>query len=168
MSDEKYRPIRGLLAIETKICLERLAKAEPGETVLYEELNNLAKCDVRKRRNVISTSTSKLLTEQGKVFIAERGKGVRLLRNEEIPNLGARDTSRIGRIARRCAKKLAAANFDALSPEAKVRHNASMTVMALFQRGSTAKAVKLIEETVRKQANPLPLTETLKLFGDIT
>lgn len=28
MSDEKYRPIRGLLAIETKICLERLAKAE--------------------------------------------------------------------------------------------------------------------------------------------
>ena len=146
------------------VCLERLAKAIPGEVVPYSELDALAKCDVRKRRNVLITPINKLLVEQGKVFVAERGKGIRLLKNEEIPSLGNQDISRVSRIARRCIKRLAAVNFDALPDEEKVRHNTGMTILTLFQRGATQKAVKLIEETVRKQSNPLPLGETLKLF----
>lgn len=168
MSDEKkerYIPIRGLLAVETKIVLERLSKANPGDTVTYKELDELAKCNVRKRRNVITTSVNKLLVEHGKVFISEKGVGIRLLKNEEIPSLGPRDISRVSNIARRCMRRLAAVNFDELPTEEKVRHNASLTILTLFQRGSTTKAVKMIEETVRKQSNPLPLGETMKLFS---
>jgi hypothetical protein len=162
---EKRIPIRGLLAIETKIVLDRLAKAQPGETVSYEELNKLTGCDVRKRRNVLTTSTNKLLTEQSKVFVAETGKGIRLLRNEEIPTLGTKDIARVGRIAKRSIRRLAATDYDKLSEQGKLHHNTSMTILALVQRGSTAKSLSLVEEAVGKRTSPLPVGETLKLFG---
>lgn len=164
MGEQKI-PIRGLMAIETKIVLERLAKAHPGETVTYEELNKLTGCDVRKRRNVITTSTNKLLNEQLKVFVADVGKGIRLLTNEEIPALGARDISRVGRIAKRSIKRLAATDYDKLSEQGKITHNTGMTIMALVQRGSTAKSMALVQEAVGKRTTPLPVGETLKLFG---
>lgn len=164
MADKKL-PIRGLLAIETQIVMDRLAKAQPGETVLYEELDNLTGCNVRKRRNVITTSTNKLLAEQGKVFIADWGKGIRLLKNEEIPSLGSRDIARVGRIAKRCIRKLAVSDYDKLSDQAKIVHNTNMTILTLVQRGSTAKSLQLIQDAVVKRTNPLPLAETLRLFG---
>jgi hypothetical protein len=162
---ERQIPIRGLLAIETKIVLERLAKAQPGETVTYEELNKLAGCDVRKRRNIITTSTNKLLVEQAKVFVSETGKGMRLLHNEEIPALGARDIGRVGRIAKRSIRKLAAADYDKLSEQAKIQHNTHMTLLSLVQRGATTKSLALVQEAVTKRTNPLPIGDTLKLFS---
>lgn len=162
---ERYIPIKGLLAIETKIVLERLAKAQPGECVPYAELDTLTGCNVRKRRNVISTSINKLLSEQAKVFIAERGKGIRLLRNEEIPSLGARDITRCGRIAKRSLRRLAAVEYDQLTEQGKIQHNTHMTLLSLVQRGSTAKSLSLVQEAVTKRTNPLPVGETLKLFS---
>ena len=161
----KRHPIRGMMATETRIVLERLSKVQPGETVTYRELDQLTACDIRQRVYVINTARNKLLSEEGKVFVTERGIGVRLLENEEIAKLGTQDTSRISHIARRCAKKLAAADYDALSSDGKIRHNANMTVMMLFQRASTAKSLKLIEEKVKINTNPLPMAETLKLFS---
>lgn len=162
---EKYIPIRGLLAIETKIVLERLAKAKPGEVVRYDELNTLTGCDVRKRRNCLTTPINKLLAEQAKVFIAERGVGIKLLTNEEIPTLGARDISRVGRIAKRCIRKLTAVDYDALSEQGKITHNTGLTILSLVQRGSTSKSMTLVGEAVAKRTNPLPLGDTLKLFS---
>lgn len=162
---EKQMPIRGLLAIESKIVLERLGKMQPGELVSYDELNQLTKSNVRQRRNVLTTPIKKLLNEQSKVFIAERGKGIRMLRNEEIPALGTRDVSRVGRIARRSIRTLSAVNFTELPDDKKISHNTSLTILSLVQRGSTAKSVKMIEDSVKKQSNPLPMGETLRLFS---
>lgn len=162
---EKHVPIRGMLAIETKIVLDRLAKAQPGECVPYAELDTLTGCNVRKRRNVITTAVNKLLSEQAKVFLTERGKGIRLLTNEEIPSIGARDISRVGRIAKRSIRRLAATDYDKLSEQGKILHNTHMTILALVQRGATAKSLALIQDAVAKRTNPLPVGETLKLFS---
>lgn len=158
-------PIRGMLAIETTIVLERLGKAKPGETVSYQELDRLTGCNVRLRRNVLTTSINKLLAEQAMVFVAERGKGIRLLLNEEIPSLGARDIRRIGRISKRCIRRLTATDYDKLSEQKRIEHNTHMTLLSLMQRGSTAKSLSLVQEAVTKRTNPLPLGDTLKLFS---
>lgn len=160
-----FVPIRGQLAVETSIALERLGKAKPGETVLYSELDQLCGCNVRKRRNIITTSTNKLLVEQSKVFVAEHGKGIRLLTNEEIPSLGFRDISRISRIAKRCVRRLAASDYDALSDTAKIAHNTHLTILTMMERGATKKSLSAVTEAVIKRTHPLPLSETLKLFG---
>jgi hypothetical protein len=162
---EKHIPIRGLLAIETRIVLERLAKAQPGETVTYEELDRITGCNVRKRRNVLTTPINKLLNEQAMVFVSEVGKGIRLLTNEEIPNLGQRDITRVGRIAKRSIKRLAAVDYDKLSEQGKIIHNTSMTILALAQRSSTTKSMSLVQEAVGKRTSPLPLGDTLRLFS---
>lgn len=162
---ERKIPVRGLLAIETQIVLERMAKMNPGEVVSYSELSSLASCDVQKRRNVITTSTNKLLAEQGKVFVAEHGKGVRLLTNEEIPSLGAKEIGRISKISKRVARKMATVDYDALSEQAKLHHNTHLTILTLMQRASTQKSLKTVEDAVVKRTNALPLGETLKLFG---
>jgi hypothetical protein len=162
---QKHIPIKGLLAIESKIVLDRLSKAQPGETIPYAELDKLTGCDVRKKRCAIHTPISKLLVEQGMVFICERGVGIRLLHNSEIPSLGQRDITRVSNISRRCIKRLTAVNFESLSSEEKVSHNTALTLLSLFQRGSSNKSMKLVEESVKRQANPLPMAETLKLFG---
>lgn len=158
-------PIRGMLALETRLCLDRLAKCQPGELVSYAELNEITGCNVQQRRNVISTSINKLLSEQAMVFVAQHGEGIRLLTNEEIPSLGSRDIARIGRIAKRSSRRLAAADYDKLSEVGRVQHNTHLTILSLIQRGSTKKTVSLIEEAVGKRAHPLPLGDTIKLFS---
>jgi hypothetical protein len=162
-----HKPIRGLMAVESKTVLDRLTLVQPGETVSYVELNDLTQCDVRKQRYVLTTPINKLLCEQGKVFVAERGVGIRLLHNSEIPSLGQRDISRVGNISRRCLRRLSAVSFDTLPPDRKVAHNTAMTVLALFQRGSTAKTVRRIEEAVKTTSSSIPINETLKLFGQV-
>lgn len=158
-------PIRGMLALETRLCLDRLAKCQPGELVSYAELNEITGCNVQKRRNVISTSISKLLSEQAMVFVPQHGEGIRLLTNEEIPNLGSRDITHIGRIAKRSSRRFAATDYDKLSDTGRIQHNTYMTLLSLIQRGSTKKAIGMIEKAVEKHAHALPLTETIKLFS---
>lgn len=158
-------PIRGLLAAETKIVLDRLAEAKPGETVTYNELNMLTKCDVRKRRHMLTTPINKLLSEQARVFVANRGLGLRLLFNSEIPSLGQRDLSRVRNVVRRSARRLATVDYNSLSPELRIQHNSILTVYALFQRSTTTGAMRRIEEAVATQSRTLPLRDTLKLFG---
>ena len=160
-----YIPMRGIMAVETKIVLERLALMQPGETVTYEELDKITGCNVRKRSYVMRTPIKKLLTDSGKVFVAERSVGLRLVRNSEIPQLSNKDITRIRHIAQRSIRHLAAVKFEELSVEEKVRHNTNMTLLAMFQRVTTPNSVKVIEESVKRQSNPLPITETLKLFG---
>lgn len=162
---ERKIPVRGLLAIETQIVLERMSKMLPGEVVTYAELNKLSSCNVQERRNVISTSANKLLAEQGKVFVAEHGKGVRLLTNEEIPSLGAKEIGRIAKISKRVAKKMSSVDYDKLSEQGKIHHNTHMTILVLMQRASTKKSLETVEGAVVKRTSPLPLGETLKLFG---
>lgn len=160
-----FIPIRGQLAIETSIALERLSKAKPGETVTYKELSELCGCDVRKRRDIITTPINKLLSEQSKVFITEHGKGIRLLTNEEIPALGFKDIGRIGKIAKRSVRRLAASDYDTLSETAKIAHNTHLTILSMMERGTTKKSLTLVTEAVGKRTHPLPLGDTLKLFS---
>ncbi|CAM6006560.1 unnamed protein product [Sphagnum balticum] len=162
---EGFIPIRGQLAVETSIALERLSKAKPGETVTYTELNELCGCDVRKRRNIITTPINKLLSEQSKVFVTEHSKGIRLLKNEEIPSLGFKDISRIGKIAKRSVRRLAASDYDSLSETAKIAHNTHLTILSMMNRGATKKSLSLVTEAVEKRTHPLPLGDTLKLFS---
>src|SRR5579872_7337382 len=157
--NERRVPIRGLLAIETKIVLDRLVKAQPGETISYDELNKLTGCDVRKRRNVLTTPINKLLNEQAMVFVSEVGKGIRRLTNDEIPALGSRDIGRIGRLAKRSIRRLAATDYDKLSEQGKIQHNTHMTLLSLMQRSSTARSLTLVQEAVTKRTNPLPVGE---------
>jgi hypothetical protein len=160
-----YIPIKGNLAVETTIALRRLAEAKPGETVTYTELNALCGCDVRHRRNVLTTSTNKLLSEQGMVFVVDWGRGVRLVPNEEVPSLSTADLRKLSKAAKRASRRLQAVDYDSLSAQSKLQHNTSLTILQFIQKGATERTQKVIADAVGNRTRPLPMDETLKLFG---
>lgn len=164
---ERKIPVRGLLSVETEIALDRLSQAVPGEVIEYGELDKLCGCEVRKRRNILDTSMRRLLAEQGMVFVAEHGKGLRLLKNEEIPSVGFKDIARIGKISKRCARRLSAVDYDTLSAQSKIAHNTHLTVLSLFQRASTKSSLQKVGQAVADRTHPLPVGDTLRLFGTI-
>lgn len=145
-----------------------LMKMTIGQLASYEDMSAYLGKDVlsSKVRSALQTARNTLQRERRMVFGCERGIGLRRLNDEQIVGSIESDCRRIQRVSRRSMKKLAAANFDALSPEGKrkhVVHSAQLGALALF---STRKAAARIETRVKDGDVSLPIDETLRLFGE--
>jgi len=145
--------------------VDRLMKAKPGELVPYTEIDAIIG-DHRTSKAIgrIHSARKIVQSETRALFEVVTHEGLRRLSNEQIPTLGAASLSRIRRESIRGAKRLSCADYDALTPEQKRKHDAAASHLGILAECSKPAAVKAITAKVEQENKKLTFDETLKAF----
>ena len=152
---------------ETEIIAMLLHDLKPGDVISYDDLSKAIAKDIRKlARPALYSARRILLNEEGIVFDCVRKVGVKRLTDvENVSITGAQGISRIRSCTRRTKKRLrAVAEFEALPPELRVRHNMHMTVLSFVDGSTNHWNIKRLEPAVIKAHAALSLKQTLELF----
>ena len=155
------------ISVDSHAVYVRITQLKPGEIVLYSELSSLIGRDFQLYgRGNLETAERIALRDDKMVFASVRNVGVKRLENEEIPFVvGGGTITKIRRAARRCGKKIIAADYDALSNDGKIRHNTGLSVLGAFVQMTRPKAIAKIDSAVELEAlNRLTFAKTLEQF----
>lgn len=153
------------VSLEAQLLYARLSKTQPGDEITYTELSEVA------ARNVQTTASAALQTARRRcenidhiVFGVIRGVGLRHLLNEEIPQTAQSKIDHIRRTARRAAKRLTCVQYEALSRQAQITHNTSLSLLGVLSEVSKPGSGKLLETHIRSAQTALPVGRTMELF----
>ncbi|MGE3932390.1 MAG: hypothetical protein AB7F67_04020 [Rhodospirillaceae bacterium] len=166
MPDDARRTIPQV-SVDTNLVFQRLETAEVGEVVTYAELTVLIGRDVTTRaRHNLTSAVRRAERERGMIFAPQRGVGVKRLSDAEIVEAIGAVPAALGRRARRAARWLAAvADWDALPPALKARHNAYLSALgALTEITRPATIAKLERHVDQRHRQALPVAKTLDAF----
>jgi hypothetical protein len=152
------------LSIETQDLLRYMRQSmEVGKVWTYEELDDAAKCDVRAK-SCLNTARRRLERDDGVVTAAVRGVGLKVLSDSEAILSTSSDLRSIMRKAKRATYRISTVDYDDLSEEGKLAHNAKMTQLLFVTHAAKDDAARRIEGAVEKAKSRLPINETVKLF----
>lgn len=149
---------------DTLVIENRLRTSSVGELVTYDDLSKLLGRDVRVHCIGNLTTARRVLRDEKIFFVTVRGDGVRRISQEEAVNcLPDHSIKRAKSAARQGIKCLRNIEYDQLSEDGKKKHLSSSAQLGAIELFSSAKATKKIEGKVGD--SPIPIGETLKLFG---
>jgi hypothetical protein len=153
-------------SVDTQIIFDRLVKVAVGETVPYSELSALVGRDVQHAaRGNMESARNMAMREHRMVFDAVWGEGLKRLDDQGIVGTGKRALDRIRRKARRSAKTLSCvADFAALPNEAKIKHNATVSILGVLAHMTRPKSVTRIEGLVEQKSEKIALQKVLEAF----
>lgn len=154
------------LSADSISLVNHLRTLQPGQQCSYSELTVLIRRNVQKEaRGCLETARRILQREEQIVFAPIRGVGLKRLTDGEITKTGTETLQRINRASRRGVHKLTCVkDFNQLTNEEKVRHNAALSVLGVFYEVSKARGVKQIEAAVSVIQKQLPLKDALQAF----
>jgi len=164
-SDDHQRTIPGL-SIDTKLIYDLLSKCDPGDIVAYRTLSELISRDVQGAARSCLQSAMRRLVNDGVVFSCVRGVGIKRLSDSEIVGEGPATLAKIRRAVRRAGRKLQAVqDYDSLSHESQIAHNATISMFGALNHMSQPKTFKKLEGKIEETRASLPLAKTLELIG---
>lgn len=143
-----------------------LQPRDPGSMVLYKTLSELIGRNVQAAgRYALQRAVKRLLDDEGAVWVAVSGQGVKRLTDSEIVALGPSYSGRIRRAARRGVRKLMAVqDFDKLTPAERMRHNALVAGLGAIHEMSKSRNLVKLEQLAGSTQVRLPLAKTLDAF----
>lgn len=153
------------MAVDTRLILQRLEQAQPGDLISYKELSGMLGRDVQReaRSNLMSAIRAALSSEM--VFGTVRNEGVKRLTDSELAGVGEGTRAHISRTARKAVRKMTLVeNFAGLTNEEKIRHNTSLSMLGAVGHITSSRQSKLLESRVSVKLEELPLQKTLEAF----
>jgi len=140
----------------------RLAKANVGDVVTYEELSKAAKVNVLQHRGLIKTARNLARRQHNMIFSPVIGVGLKRLDDVGIAKDVHRDKKSIHRKAERSIRKVECVQDLAAMP-AKDRTDLLVTASCLgaIAHASHGRTAKKLESKVQDATKQLPLAETL-------
>ena len=157
------------LSIHSMELYRRLSVCAKGDFIGYPELNLIIKMNVQKEGYAyLMRAREMALRKDGLRFEVVRSKGIKCLTDEENALMtGPSYIKKLSRITRKGQRKITAIeDFGALSNEAKIKHNMSMSVLGVFRNLTQIKRLKRIETEVRSKPRELSFNSTITLFKD--
>ena len=166
MTDEPSRHIAEI-SVDTQLLVERLRKVGVGETISYAELTGTISRDVQgSARGNLYTARRTLQRDDNVVFGVVVGEGMKRLNDSEIVSTATSDRVGIRRRSRRAARRLACVqDFDSLPSEAKIRHQAAISLFGVISAIARNSETKRLEAAVEQAQNKLPVAATLAVLG---
>jgi len=153
---------------DTLIIENRLRNTEPGDLVTYDELSTLLGRDVRKYCSGFVQTARKSLITEGVFFDTIKNQGYQRLDNEQACNASQHYIDRARRTAKRGINHLRHVAFDSLTKDGKKKHLTASAQLGTMHMFATGSAAKKIGNKVNGSTTPVPVGETLKLFGGAT
>jgi hypothetical protein len=158
-------PTIGRKLAETELLIKALSTSEIGQVYTYADMNEICKTDVQIRNTILQTTKRELMKPPYRmVFGTIIGVGIKRLSDEEIPDEGSSAIKRSKNIARKGYKKLGCADISKMSPETKVKHVTTSTILSLFQGAGSRKVRALAEQSARVSNGDMKIGNVATLF----
>lgn len=152
------------VSIEAKELYAYLTSTEPGAIVSYEDLNTIAgRCVQTVARSSLNTARKMCIRNDQIVFEPVWSVGLKRLSNDEIPDTVTSKLSRIRRLSKRAAVTLACVDYDSLSNDLKIKHNAGLSILGALSELSKPNTA-LIENKIRADNKLLPVGKVFEIF----
>lgn len=166
MQPETKRTLIPELSHDTETLAACLRTVPVGGTVSYETLSGLIRGNVQQgARHLLDSARRIVQREEQAVFGTIRGVGLKRLTDTDKARTGGASLQRINRTSRRGIQILSCVqDFDKLDLNDKVKHNAYLSILAVFYEVSRPKSVRRIEGAVAVMQKQLPFTDTLRAF----
>jgi hypothetical protein len=159
-------PVIGRTLAETELLIKHLSAAEIGQVFTYAEMNDVCKDDVQIRNTILQTARRHMMKPPYRmVFGTIAGIGIKRLSDEEIPDEGASAIKRSRNIARKGHKKMTCADIGKMTPETKVKHITTSTILSLFQGAGSRKVKALAEQSARVENGQMKIGSVASLFA---
>lgn len=154
-----------LPSIDNQMIGELFHAAEVGETVTYAAMSEAVGYTVDGGSGVVQSARRRIERDYDMVFAAVRSEGFRRLSSAEIVQESERGVMKLRRGAKRAARKLGRVEYEELSPDEQVQHNARLSLLGAMAALGQKSAEKKVVTAVEKAGATLPLGKTLALFG---
>ena len=162
-------PFIGRTLAETELLIQFLQSAEIGQVITYQQMKEACKEDVQARNTILATARRNLLKPPHRmVFGTIQGVGIKRLSDEEIPDVGIAAAKRSRNIARRGVKSLQCADVSNMTPETKIRHITTNTILGLFVGAGGRKVKALAEQSARVENGQMKIGDISSLFSKKT
>lgn len=156
-------------SVETRELADFLIATAPKvdcETVIsYEQLSKVAGCDVQKKNSILQSARNIALREGRVWYGTVRGEGIRKLDNHELSAEGEDGRQGILRLASRKLRRMAVTEFEKLTDEQKIKHNASASLLGAFHLMGRKTSMKRLEKAVVNASARIPMRGVMRLFG---
>ena len=156
------------LSVDAVMLYNRITNSNPGDVILYSELNGIIGRSVQKGSGygVMQTARRKAMNENNMVFSTIANVGIKRLHDSEIAQSGESVRKAIRRKAKAGIKTLSCVrDFDGLSKEDKLQHNTNMSMIGALYQFSSTNTVKKISNVVETTSSAIPVVKTLELFS---
>lgn len=158
---EKNRAIPEL-SVDTQTIERLLWEVPVGEVASYGDLSAAIGRDVqRKARHILNSAVRRVLREKQVVFAAVNGVGLKRLSDVGVLGVGAQAVTAIGRKSRRTVKKLACAQYEALSKPEQTVHNVLVSQLGVLAHITSAGTQKKLEAKIDQAQKKLPVGKML-------
>lgn len=155
------------ISVDTQILVKliKTRKDAGAETITHEELSEAIKRDVQNEAYGNLNSARNIVQREHQIVLTSiRGVGYKLARNPEIIAIGSHVVTRIRRTARRGLRSMACADYDAMNNQDRIKYNAAISHVGALAAVATSRQASVIEDRVKRDAEKLPVAETLSLF----
>lgn len=152
----------GTTSVDAKLVYEHIKKLNPGDTVTYLQLSQIAGRNITKHRHILETARRMALREDGIVFDCISKVGIKRLSDSEIVAVETvRPLKRIRSAIRNGAKRINCAKN--ITNDERVKANATLSLFGTLHEFSKPSAV---EKVSREGGGVLvPVGRVLEMFG---
>ena len=155
------------VSIETTALIEAIKKMQAGDVLTYRDLTKLIGQNVQDEVRHILTSARRICQRDYQIVTdAVPNIGIRRLTDVEITTGGLQIFQRLRRAAKRGIDRITSVtDFDALPDAEKIRHNATISALAIVRHMAKPKSVDRIAGSVNTEhTGQLPIARSLELF----
>lgn len=152
-------------SIEMRLLAALLEKAQPDDIVTYEQMEEAAGINPRPGAagyGKLGSARRRVQADQGIVFVAVAGVGLKRCREQEKPKLMGSVSDRIHRAASKGLKIAQTVDVSQLDNDGVVQFNLRCSQLGVMREFTGAKAVKRITQAVKKAGDQIPLKRTLE------
>lgn len=152
------------MSADTRFLYQMMKDATPGQTLTYTELSKAIGRDVQEAARSNLRSARLKCRSEGIEFGVIASQGLKRLNDEEIVATGDYWIEKSRRTSKRGIRVLHNAKYEKLSPEARIKHNAAVSVLGVMALFGKPKTLQKVEGAVTASQSELPLAKTLELF----
>ena len=163
LTPQRIRQTSGTLGWATRVVIERLAQAKPGDEIIYIELNGLTGINVQIQRYVLNTARRYLRDNNNMVFDVEPNIGLVCLPNEGRLGRGHKRLQFVHNYAKNTVKELQTVDPVGLTPLQKHCLLAELSIAGAVTLMTHEKATQRLEA----QTTPQQITINLEDYRDL-
>ena len=167
-TDEKNQKFQ--MSIETQELIRVLGRMSPEDEVTYQDLSVVAMgdCSPGGEKNSFLHSARRIIArDKGIEFESVPNVGIKCMTDADKVRRSGRVLPLMARKAKRCMSSLISVDYEKLSNDEKVRHNATMSIMNVVKTVGSADKVEKVKRLVEKTQSRLELAETIKSFTSV-
>ena len=162
------RPPIGQISVDSALLAKRLAQAEMGQLIKYDELNAIIHRDVQngaysnlQRARIVVQRENKM------VFGTVSGEGIVRLTDEQIAESYRAPVAHIRRTASKAGKAVVCADMTKLKPEAQRSVSTGLSIVGAIALFSSNKSIQCVQDAAKPAAIPAKINveEIIGLFA---